>query len=278
MIEIKESCPLTPMQSSLARITYQRFFRRYLWLAGMTGTAREVARELWEVYRLATVSIPTNRPLRRTWQGEHMFRTLDEKWDAVVDRIRALHQVRRPVLVGTRSVAASEELSRRLGQANVEHVVLNARQDREEADIVARAGEPGRVTVATNMAGRGTDIKLDSAVAGLGGLHVIATERHEAARIDRQLYGRAGRQGDPGSYEAFVSLEDDLLTSSRRKFWKWAALLLSGAGRPAEGRLAAFLTRRAQASAERLHVRVRKDLLQSEDQLESSLAFTGRLE
>jgi preprotein translocase subunit SecA len=278
MIEIKEGCPLTPMQSSLARITYQRFFRRYLWLAGMTGTAQEVARELWEVYRLATVSIPTNRPLRRTWHGERLFRSVDEKWDAVVDRIRALHQARRPVLVGTRSVAASEELSRLLGQASVAHVVLNARQDREEADIVGQAGQPGRVTVATNMAGRGTDIKLDQAVAAWGGLHVIATERHEAARIDRQLYGRAGRQGDPGSYEAFTSLEDDLLATSRRRFWRWVARLLTGTGRPAEGHAAAFLARRAQVSAERLHARVRKDLLQSEDQLESSLAFSGRLE
>ncbi len=278
MIEIKEGCPLTPMQSSLARITYQRFFRRYLWLAGMTGTAREVARELWDVYRLAVVAIPTNRPLRRVWAGERMFRSADEKWRAAVERIRVLHQTGRPVLVGTRSVAASEQLSALLSAADVPHVTLNARQDKEEADIVAGAGEAGRVTVATNMAGRGTDIKLSAEVAARGGLHVLATERHEAARIDRQLYGRAGRQGDPGSFEALTSLDDDLLATPRAAIWKWMARLMVKRGKPAEGWVAALFARRPQVSAERLHAQIRKDLLQSEDQLEAALAFSGRPE
>ncbi len=278
MIELKEGCSLTPMQTSLARITYQRFFRRYLWLSGMTGTAQEVAGELWNVYRLATVTIPTNRPLRRIWMGERLFATADQKWDAVVNRIGELRGQGRPVLVGTRSVAASEILSKHLASANIEHVVLNARQDEGEASVVAAAGEQGRVTVATNMAGRGTDIKLIRSVAQAGGLHVLATERHEAKRIDRQLFGRSGRQGDPGSYETVTSLDDELLATSHGSGARWMARLLLTSGKPLEGWSASFLAGRAQRSAERLHARVRRELLQHEDQLESSLAFSGRVE
>lgn len=278
IIELKEGCPLTPMQTSLARITYQRFFRRYLWLSGMTGTAQEVAGELWNVYRLATVTVPTNRPLQRAWKGERLFATSEQKWDAVVDRIGELRGQGRPVLVGTRSVAASEVLSEQLSKAKIEHVVLNARQDEGEASVVAAAGEQGRVTVATNMAGRGTDIKLTRSVAQTGGLHVIATERHEAKRIDRQLYGRTGRQGDPGSYETVTSLEDELLATSHGNVARWVARLLLTSGKPLEGWLASFLVGRAQLSAERLQARVRRELLQHEDQLESTLAFSGRVE
>ena len=278
MIELKERCPLTPMNAPLARMTYQRFFRRYLWLSGMTGTAQEVAGELWNVYRLATVTIPTNRPLQRRWMGERLFATANQKWDAVVARISALRGQGRPVLVGTRSVAASEILSQQLRRANIEHVVLNARQDEEEASVVATAGEPGRVTVATNMAGRGTDIKLTRSIAEAGGLHVLATERHEAQRIDRQLYGRSGRQGDPGSYETVTSLEDELLATPHGIVARWVARLLLTSGKPLEGWPARLLARRAQQSAERLHARVRRELLQHEDQLESTLAFSGRVE
>jgi preprotein translocase subunit SecA len=278
LIELKEGCPLTPMQTSLARMTYQRFFRRYLWLAGMSGTAQEVAGELWSVYRLAVVTIPTNRPVQRRGVGEQLFATAEEKWQAVVARIAALHRTGRPVLVGTRSVSASELLSGKLTEAGVPHVVLNARQDKEEADVVARAGQPGRVTVATNMAGRGTDIKLLSEVAQAGGLHVLATERHEAGRIDRQLYGRSGRQGDPGSFEIVASLEDELMTASRRLLWRWIARACVRPGHPLEGALAGWCARQAQRSAESLHARIRRDLLQHEDHLETSLAFSGRLE
>ena len=278
MIELKEACPLTPMNASLARITYQRFFRRYLWLAGMTGTAQEVATELWHVYRLATVTIPTNRPSQRQGLGESLFATEDEKWNAVVERIAGFHARERPVLVGTKSVSASELLSEKLNTAGIPHVILNARQDKEEADIVSKAGQPGRVTVATNMAGRGTDIKLLPEVARAGGLHVLATERHEAGRIDRQLYGRSGRQGDPGSFETLVSLEDDLMVTSRRLLWRWLADVCVRRGKPLHGKFAGFLVRQAQLSAEALHVRIRKDLLQHEDQLETSLAFSGRME
>jgi preprotein translocase subunit SecA len=278
MIELKEHCPLTPMNAPLARMTYQRFFRRYLWLSGMTGTAQEVAGELWHVYRLATVTIPTNRPLQRTWMGERLFPTMDRKWDAVVDRIGLLRGQGRPVLVGTRSVAASDSLSKRLTAAKIEHVVLNARQDQEEARIVAAGGKPGRVTVATNMAGRGTDIKVSRSVAQAGGLHVIATERHDATRIDRQLYGRTGRQGDPGSYETVLSWEDELLAASYGSVARWVLQRLLISDRPLQGWLASVLVRRAQRSAERLHARVRRELLTHEDQLESTLAFSGRVE
>ena len=210
MIEAKEGCAISGRQETLARISYQRFFRRYLRPAGMTGTAREMARELWSVYRLNVVSVPTNRPLRRDALADRVFATSEQKWKAIVVRVNELHQQGRPVLVGTRSVAASEHLSHLLNDEGLHHRVLNARQDQEEADIIARAGEPGRITVATNMAGRGTDIKLAEGVADAGGLHVLATERHEARRIDRQLFGRGGRQGDPGTYQSMVSLEDEL--------------------------------------------------------------------
>lgn len=278
MIELKENCPLTPMNAPLARLTYQRFFRRYLWLSGMTGTAQEVAGELWNVYRLATVTIPTNRPIQRRWMGERMFATAEQKWDAVVERIGELRGQGRPVLVGTRSVAASEILSKQLARAKIEHVVLNARQDQEEAAVVAAAGDQGRVTVATNMAGRGTDIKVTRSVAQVGGLHVLATERHEAKRIDRQLHGRTGRQGEPGSCETVTSLEDELLATAHGRVVRWVARRLITSGKPLEGWLASFLARRVQLSAERLHARVRRELLQHEDQLESTLAFSGRVE
>ncbi|MDX1514556.1 MAG: prepilin peptidase, partial [Gammaproteobacteria bacterium] len=211
MIEAKEGCHISGQQETLARISYQRFFRRYLRLAGMTGTAREVARELWSVYRLPVVTIPTNRPIRRQRLPDQVYVTADAKWTAIVRLVREMTRKGRPVLVGTRSVAASEHLSELLTAAGLPHQVLNARQDQEEAEIIAGAGEHGRITVATNLAGRGTDIRLAPGVAQLGGLFVLATERHDARRIDRQLFGRGGRQGDPGSFQIIVSLEDELV-------------------------------------------------------------------
>src|SRR5207248_3850967 len=180
-------------------------------IAGMTGTAREVARELWAVYRLPVVSIPTNRPVRRTRLPDEVHLSAEGKWLAIVEAVRALHAQGRPVLVGTRSVSASEHLSALLQEAGLPHQVLNARQDQAEAEVVAKAGGRAAITVATNMAGRGTDIRLAPGVAELGGLHVLATERHDARRIDRQLFGRGGRQGDRGSYQAIVSLEDEIV-------------------------------------------------------------------
>lgn len=278
LIEVKEDCPVTARHDALARISYQRFFRRYLRLAGMTGTAREMATELWSVYRLAVVSIPTNRPLRRQRYPDHVYSTTEAKWRAVVRRIATVHRRGRPLLVGTRSVAASEHLSGLLASADLPHRVLNARQDKEEADIVARAGEAGQITVATNMAGRGTDIRLAPGVAERGGLHVLATERHEAGRIDRQLFGRCGRQGDAGSYQAFVSLEDEIVTVNAGWVGRWLAALATRTPGRAGDWLAALVVRRAQRAAERLHSRIRRDLVRYDEQLETALAFAGRPE
>ena len=274
LVEAKEGCAITAQNETLARISYQRFFRRYLRLGGMTGTAREVVGELWSVYRLGLTRIPTHRPLKRKRRPGIVFRTAAGKWQAVVERTAALNAEGRPVLIGTTSVEASEHLSRLLTEARIDHRVLNARQDRDEAETIARAGEPGAVTVATNMAGRGTDIKLGAGVAELGGLHVIATERHDAVRIDRQLYGRCGRQGDPGSFQYLVSLEDTLVAQS-----PWRVLVplfprfTERTGAP--GRL---LLRLAQRGAERRNARIRRQLLKLDEQVGRTLAFSGRME
>lgn len=274
LIETKEGCTLTGLHEPLARISYQRFFRRYLRLAGMTGTAREVRNELWSVYRLPVVTVPTNRPVQRRSLGTRLYKTADTKWQAVVARIVSMHQSGRPLLVGTRSVAASEHLSTLLTAAGLPHQVLNARQDQEEAAIIIQAGAFGRITVATNMAGRGTDIRLGPGVRELGGLHVIASEGHEAGRIDRQLFGRCGRQGDPGSYELLAALEDDLFTSYASWWWRGLATVL-GRQRVWGGQ---WLCTRTQRTAEHTHARIRRDLLKVDEHLETALAFSGRLE
>ena len=276
MIEAKEGCAITGQQETLARISYQRFFRRYLRVAGMTGTAREVAREMWAVYRLPVVSIPTNRPVRRQRLPDQVYVTADEKWAAIVDTLRSLHAEGRPVLVGTSSVATSEHLSELLTAAGLLHQVLNARQDQEEAEVVARAGERGRITVATNMAGRGTDIRVAPEVVALGGLHVLATERHDAGRIDRQLFGRCGRQGDPGSYQVIISLEDQIFHGFFKRHAATVRRLFSEPGKPLPHWLGGRLANFAQTAAERHHGRIRRDLLRSDDQLSDLLAFTGR--
>ena len=278
LIEVKEQCPVTARHEPLARISYQRFFRRYLRLGGMTGTARETAGELWSVYRLAVVAVPTNRRLQRRGFPDRVHSTAEAKWRALVDRIVELHRERRPILVGTRSVAASEHLSAMLAAIELPHRVLNARQDKEEADIVGRAGELGRITVATNMAGRGTDIRLAPGVAERGGLHVLATERHEAGRIDRQLAGRCGRQGDPGSHEAFVSLEDEIVAIHAGWIDRWLARIATRRGGRSGEWLAALVVRRAQRAAERLHACMRRDLLGQDEHLTTALAFAGRHE
>lgn len=275
MIEVKEGLPLSSQQTSVARITYQSFFRRYLWLAGMTGTAREVSKELWTVYQLATTRVATARPIQRRSTGERVFLSEEEKWAAIVTRIGELHRRGQPVLIGTRSVAASERLSGLLTAAGLEHQLLNARQDKEEAEIVAQAGQCGRITVATNMAGRGTDIKLGSGVAELGGLHVIATELHESGRIDRQLFGRCGRQGDPGSYEAIISLEDELIRAHLSGDRVSRIVKLAGSGSQSSRR---GLFDLAQWRAERVNAGIRRQMLKHQDQLTDLLAFTGNRE
>lgn len=275
LIEVKEGVETTGRRITLARMTYQRFFRRYKRVGGMSGTVSEVAHEMWSVYRLPIVVVPPNRRSLRTHYPWRIFQSEDAKWQAIADEVSALHAEGRPVLLGTRSVAASDEASRRLEAANIPHQLLNAAQDADEADIVSEAGGIGRVTIATNMAGRGTDIKIAKDALEKGGLHVIVSELHDARRIDRQLEGRCGRQGDPGSVSVFLSLEDVLLDGFRdsivgRVFAHAAAVGGSFARRR--------IFRQAQRRAEKRHSRERRDVLKADLKLSDQLAFTGKLE
>jgi preprotein translocase subunit SecA len=210
-VEAKEGVPVNKASDHAAQITFQSYFRLYKKLSGMTGTARQNFFELRRVYKLWVVAVPTNRPVIRQQWPDRVFPTEDAKFAAVVEEIQRMRDLGRPVLIGTRSVEKSEKLSILLYEAGIDHQVLNARQHEKEAQIVALAGQRGRVTIATNMAGRGTDIKPDQEVTNAGGLHVLGTERHDAKRIDRQLAGRSGRQGDPGSCQFFLALDDELL-------------------------------------------------------------------
>ncbi|NQT76668.1 MAG: preprotein translocase subunit SecA [Bacteroidetes bacterium] len=210
-IEAKENVKVEASTQTYATITLQNYFRMYKKLAGMTGTAETEAGEFWDIYKLDVIVIPTNRPIVRDDRQDLIFKTKREKYNAVIDDVEALVKAGRPVLVGTTSVETSELLSRMLGRKNIKHNVLNAKLHKKEADVVAEAGKAGSVTIATNMAGRGTDIKLGTGVKEAGGLAIIGTERHDSRRVDRQLRGRAGRQGDPGSSQFFVALEDDLM-------------------------------------------------------------------
>ena len=210
-IEAKENVKIEAATQTFATITLQNYFRMYKKLSGMTGTAETEAGEFWDIYELDVVVIPTNRPIQRDDREDKVFKTAREKYNAIIDEIVALSKQGRPVLVGTTSVEISELLSRLLKMKNIKHNVLNAKLHQKEADIVAEAGKAGNVTIATNMAGRGTDIKISNEVKQNGGLAIIGTERHDSRRVDRQLRGRAGRQGDPGSSQFFVSLEDNLM-------------------------------------------------------------------
>jgi len=278
LIEVKEGCEITGEMETMGRISYQRFFRRYLMLGGMSGTVNEVAGELRDVYGNDVATIPTNRPNCRQRYRGRMLVSEDEKWRYVVERIRAIHAEGRPVLVGTRSVVASEQLSELLTREGLPHEVLNARKDRHEAGIVAKAGARGRITVATNMAGRGTDIKLGDGVSDIGGLHVIATERHEARRIDRQLFGRCARQGDPGSYEEIASLEDQLVHIHLSDSLKRVAHTLLESGSRLGELGAMMLVARAQKKAQGRSGRRRVQMQKMDEYLSNVLAFTGRLE
>ncbi|CAI2575109.1 Protein translocase subunit SecA [Apilactobacillus kunkeei] len=210
-IEAKEGVTIQEESKTMANITYQNLFRMYSKLAGMTGTAKTEADEFREIYNMDVISIPTNRPVARVDEPDLLYPTLQSKFDAVVDEIKELHAKGQPILIGTVAVETSEYISKRLDDAGIKHEVLNAKNHAKEAEIVANAGQKGAVTIATNMAGRGTDIKLGPGVVELGGLAVIGTERHESRRIDNQLRGRSGRQGDPGLSQFYLSLEDDLM-------------------------------------------------------------------
>jgi preprotein translocase subunit SecA len=236
---------------------------------------QEATKEFWHIYGLPVLTIPTNRPCIREMLPDSYFADEESKWNAIAEEIVRFHQTGRPLLVGTRSVKASERLAERLTEKGLQFNLLNAVRHKEEAQIVAAAGERGRITIATNMAGRGTDIKLGRSVAEVGGLHVMATERHESGRIDRQLFGRSARQGDPGSAQAFMSVEDELL----RRFVpaplrnRLATALRTHA--PGASRLGEAALFYAQRAAERLAYRQRRSVLQQDTWLEEALSFSG---
>jgi len=278
LIEIKEGCEITNRSETLARISYQKFFRRYIHLSGMTGTAREVRAELRSTYGLPAVRIPTCRRMRRKRYPDSVFNSEDAKWRAVAERAGDLNREGRPVLVGTRSVAASEKAAEFMSAKGLEYNMLNAKQDKEEAEIISGAGKEGAITIATNMAGRGTDISLGPGVEEKEGLHVILTERHEAGRIDRQLAGRCGRMGDPGSHEAMLSLEDPILDGSGGGLAVRLSGRLFGEGSAMSRWLAGRAILKAQRRLERSHARIRKGLLLEDDRKGNLLSFSGHSE
>lgn len=262
-IEAKEQIEVSVPTGQAARITVQDLFQRYKKIAGMTGTAATSARELTKIYKTPVVLVPTNRPPKRSRLADQVYGTMLEKFQAIVDEISLLHAQGRPVLVGTRSIDKSVVLSQLLSDKGISHQVLNANEIAREAEIVALAGRIGKVTVATNMAGRGTDIKIDEDVRALGGLHVICTELHDAARIDRQLIGRCGRQGDPGSYRQFLSLDDDILKNGFG-YLRAEKLKKMGVSGARDFHSMAGLFRRSQRKVERKHFRDRMMLLHHE--------------
>ncbi len=269
-IEAKENVKVEAATQTFATITLQNYFRMYHKLAGMTGTAETEAGEFWSIYKLDVVTIPTNRPVIRKDNDDLIYRTKKDKYNAVIDNIVALKNEGRPVLVGTTSVEISELLSRMLKLRGIKHNVLNAKQHAKEADIVAEAGQPGFVTIATNMAGRGTDIKLGSGVKDAGGLAIIGTERHDSRRVDRQLRGRAGRQGDPGSSVFYVSLEDDLMRLfGSDRLAKIVDKMGMEEGEALQHSMLSSAIERAQRKVEENNFGIRKRLLEYDDVMNS---------
>jgi preprotein translocase subunit SecA len=273
MVEAKEGVAITPPTETLARLSFQRFFRFYRSLAGMTGTAWESAPELWHVYGLAVVRIPQNRPSRRTLMPMRFFDSQEAKFAAIVADIEAMHAEGRPVLAGTRSVRTSETLASLLTGRGLNCRIINAVRHQEEAAIIAEAGKRGAITVATNMAGRGTDILVDREVEALGGLHVIAAECNESLRIDRQLFGRSARQGDRGSAQAFVSLDDELFLRYLSRAANVALRELARLRRLPLAFLGARALRRAQGVAQQRAYRSRQAVQKFDTWVQDSLTF-----
>jgi preprotein translocase subunit SecA len=274
-VEAKEGVEVTADRETLARMSFQRFFRSYPFLCGMTGTAADATGEIEKVYNRPVIVIPTNKPVARQQYPMRVFKTADARWAAVVESIEQLHAQGRPILVGTRSIEASEHLAERLAARGLAHRVLNANFDKEEAEMIVEAGRGGlnaAIIVATNMAGRGTDIKPDEAAIKAGGLHVMLTEMHGAKRIDRQFIGRAGRQGDPGSAQIFVSLDDELVRLHAPKGRAW--LRSTSPGQEITGpalRLAYNVFRFAQRASEARARRGRAGVLKQDDWIERYL-------
>ena len=278
-IEAKERVKVEAATQTFATITLQNYFRMYHKLSGMTGTAETEAGELWDIYKLDVVVIPTNRPIARKDMNDRVYKTKREKYKAVIEEIEKLVQAGRPVLVGTTSVEISEMLSKMLTMRKIEHSVLNAKLHQKEAEIVAKAGFSCAVTIATNMAGRGTDIKLSPEVKAAGGLAIIGTERHESRRVDRQLRGRAGRQGDPGSSVFFVSLEDDLMRLfSSDRIASVMDKLGFQEGEMIEHKMISNSIERAQKKVEENNFGIRKRLLEYDDVMnkQRTVVYTKR--
>jgi len=278
MIEAKEGCLISEQREPLARISYQRFFSRYLRLGGTSGTLGEVADELRRVYGLNVRKVAPNRPMQRRRLGTRVYFDMKAKQSVLLQRVAELQRLGRPILIGTASVEESEQASGWLEQAGIAHRVLNARQDKQEAEIIAAAGQAGAVTVATNMAGRGTDIALGAGVTELGGLHVIALSLNASHRLERQLFGRCARQGDPGSAEAILSLQDAALKSFPGSTILKGLGGLLGRGKPVAGWLAVPLLRLAQRKHENRQAKIRKVLMKQDKRLRRILAFSGRFE
>lgn len=274
-VEAKEGVELTDPTETIARLSFQKFFRLFRRLSGMTGTAREASEELWHVYKLPVVRVPTNRPCIRQQWPERVFADESAKYAAIADEVERLHQTGRPVLIGTRNVTASERLAALLEDRGLAFRLLNAVRLAEEANIIALAGERGQITIATNMAGRGTDIKLGPGVAEMGGLHVIASERHESGRVDRQLFGRSARQGDPGSAQAFVSVQDELLRRHLHPAFLRQVDYVVRKRLPGWERVAQLAVNRAQRNAQTTAFKQRLAVLKMDDWLEEALSFAG---
>jgi preprotein translocase subunit SecA len=265
-LEAKERVKIESENQTMASITFQNYFRMYSKLAGMTGTADTEAEEFGKIYKLEVVVVPTNMPMIRTDYSDVIYKTEKEKFTAVIEEIKELHEAKRPVLVGTISIEKSELLSKYLTRAGIKHHVLNAKNHEREAEIVAQAGQPGQVTISTNMAGRGTDIKLGERVAELGGLHILGTERHESRRIDNQLRGRSGRQGDMGSSRFYLSLDDDLLRIfGAERIASVMDRIGMEEGQPIEHRLISKAIENAQKRVEGQNFDIRKHLLEYDD-------------
>ena len=265
-LEAKEGVKIENENQTLASITFQNYFRMYEKLAGMTGTAATEAEEFGSIYKLEVIVVPTNQPMIREDCPDVIYRTEDEKLDAAIEEIKELHEVKRPVLVGTISIERSELLSKKLKKFGIKHSVLNAKHHEKEAEIIAQAGQPGAVTIATNVAGRGTDIVLGEGIPELGGLHILGTERHESRRIDNQLRGRSGRQGDMGSSRFYLSLEDDLLRIfGSDKISPLMARLGMEDGQPIEHAMVSKAVANAQKKVEAHNFDIRKHLLEYDD-------------
>ncbi len=278
-VEAKENVKVEAATQTFATITLQNYFRMYHKLSGMTGTAETEAKEFWDIYKLDVVVIPTNRPVIRDDQPDLVYKTKKDKYNAVIAKIQELISQGRPVLVGTTSVEISELLSKMLRMRGIQHQVLNAKQHAREAEVVAHAGEPGTVTIATNMAGRGTDIKLTDSVKAAGGLAIIGTERHDSRRVDRQLRGRSGRQGDPGSSIFYVSLEDDLMRLfGSERISKVVDSMGMQDGEALQAPMLAKAIERAQKKVEENHFGTRKRLVDYDDVMNSQreVVYTKR--